>query len=108
MEQLAEQAAALNTMQHQVAALQQALEAQTPHQARYKAANSAPFTGEPSSIMSWTTIVTTHLRLNNVTDPVGHTSLCIVDWSKTLIQNHAYDNMNDRQLSRIEFSYITD
>jgi hypothetical protein len=36
---------------------------------------------------------------------VGHTLLCIVDWSKAMSQKHAYDNIYDRQLSRIEFFF---
>jgi hypothetical protein len=39
---------------------------------------------------------------------VGHTLLCIVDWSTAKSQKHAYDNIYDRMLSRIELSYITD
>jgi hypothetical protein len=39
---------------------------------------------------------------------VGHTLLCIVDWSTAKSPKHAYDNIYDGMLSRIEFSYITD
>jgi hypothetical protein len=39
---------------------------------------------------------------------VGHTLLCIADSSKAKSQKHAYDNMYDRTLIRIEFSHITD
>jgi hypothetical protein len=39
---------------------------------------------------------------------VGHTLLCIVDWSTAKSQKYAYDNIYDRMLSRIEFRYFTD